>query len=128
MDRKILTIILAIALIAAFFLDYSKGGASGYESVFSTPGGSDHWHKYIWLLIPLSGLMLLIGAVNNSNYPLGRSLWAWLPLLVIIFFMIKLYLDTKSFDAITESFKYYGIGMWITLGASLILALYRGRR
>jgi hypothetical protein len=32
--------------------------------------------------------MLLVGGVNNGNYPLGRGLWTALPLLTILFLFI----------------------------------------
>jgi hypothetical protein len=128
MDRKTLTIILAVILIGCFFLDYSKGGGSGYEYVFNTPGGKGVWEKYVWLLIPISGVMLLIGALNNSNYMLGRSLWSWLPLLTILFFLIRAYMRANDFSAVTATVKNFGIGLWITAVAAIILAFYNPRR
>ena len=127
MDKRILTIILAIALIAAFFLSYSSGfTVSGYDIVKS-PGGN--WEKYIPAIFPLCGLMLLIGALNNGNYPGGRAIWAWLPLLALLFWMFGVPLiDGESFSNVLKGIgKGYGIGLWITIGASLVLAFYNPR-
>ena len=128
MDRKTFTILLAVALIGCFFLDYFKGGPSGYEMVFNTPGGKEVWEKYVWLLIPISGVILLIGALNRGNYMIGRSLWCWLPLLTIIFFLVRAYMSANDFSAVTAAFKSFGIGLWITLVAAVILAFYNPRR
>ena len=77
MDRKMLTIILAVLLIAGFFLPYfsyaGRGGSSGLDFITAKGG---NWQKYLFLLFPLSGLLLLIGALNNENYMLSRGLLA----------------------------------------------------
>ena len=126
MGKKILTIILAAVLIGCFFLDY-WGGASGYDLVFKTPGND--WQKYISLLIPVSGAMLLIGALNNGNYIIARAIWALIPLLTILYLFIGYPLINGK--AIGEIFKElgkgYGIGLWVTIGASLVLAFYHPR-
>src|ERR1700741_5427052 len=135
MDRKIYTIIFALILIGSFFLPYLKGyngGASGFDIVTASGySSSSDWqvllYKYIWILIPLSGLMLLIGALNRENYFLGRGLWTWLPLLTVIFVVVKLYLDSKNGGrtvSVGELIKIFGIGFWVAFGASLILAFY----
>jgi hypothetical protein len=128
MDKRIVTIILAIALIAGFFLSYTTGfNISGFDIVKS-PGGN--WEKYIPAIFPLCGLMLLIGALNNGNYPGGRSLWAILPIIALLFWMIAL--PMIHGDSISNVFKSlgkgWGIGLWITLVASVILAFYHPRR
>ncbi|MBK7561094.1 MAG: hypothetical protein IPQ06_00560 [Chitinophagaceae bacterium] len=127
MNRKILTIVLAVILIGCFFLPYITFmgmSASGYDSVFS--GGGGDWKKYIPLLIPVSGVMLLIGALNNENYIIGRGIWAWLPLLTLLYMMIGNPLIEGA--AIGDIFKVigkgYGIGLWGTIAASVVLAVY----
>ena len=127
MDKKILTIVLAVILIGCFFLPYVSFmgmSASGYDAVFSDSGGD--WQKYIPLLIPLSGLMLLIGAVNNGNYIIGRGLWAWLPLLTLLYMIIgKPLIDGAAIGDIFKMIgKTYGMGLWGTIAASLVLAFY----
>lgn len=115
------TIVLAVALIGCFFLDW--GGGSGFDRV-SASGGN--WQKYIVLLIPLSGVLLLIGALNNGNYILGRGLLCWLPLLTILFMLLgKPLIDGAAIGDVFKALgKGYGIGLWIALAASLVLAFY----
>ena len=126
MIKKILTIILAVVLIGCFFLDYAVG-ASGYDLVFKMPGSA--WQKYIPLLIPVSGALLLIGALNNGNYVIAREIWAWLPLLTILYLFIgaPLINGVAIGDIFKGLGKGYGIGLWITIGASLVLAVYNPR-
>lgn len=133
-----LTIILAIALLGCFFLPFLKfgsaGGASGFEIVTAEGGRAGDIDailmKYIWVLIPLSAIMLLIGALNNGNYFLGRGIWTLLPLLTLVYFIVRLFLEARkgegSFE-ISELGEVFGVGFWATLGVSLILAIYHPR-
>jgi hypothetical protein len=126
MGKKILTIILAVVLIGCFFLDYA-GGASGYDLIFKMPGNA--WQKYIPLLIPISGALLLIGALNNGNYFIARVIWALIPLLTILYlFIVSPLIDGMAIGDIFKGLgKGYGIGLWVTIGASLVLAVYHPR-
>lgn len=125
MDKKTLTIALAVALLAAFFLPWASGFAgkfSGFDLVTAKGAG---WKQYTLLLIPLSALLLLLGSFNG-NYALGRGLLCVLPLLAILFMLIiGPLIDGVSFSNVFKSFgKGYGAGLWITIIASLVLALY----
>ena len=125
MDKKMLTIVLSVVLIGCFFLPYFKfmgAGASGYDIVFS---GGGNWEKYLMLLIPVPALLLLIGALNNGNYIGGRTLWAWLPLLTILYHLIRMVVEGA---AVGDLVKVIGIGLWISLAASLILAFYNPKK
>lgn len=134
MNRKILTIILAVLLIASFFLPM---GASGSVSAFDLVKGPSLGNsltailmKYLWLAMPLSGLLLLIGAVNGENYFLGRGIWASLPLIALLFLLIGIPLIEGAAigDIFKVIFKMYGIGVWVALAASLVLAFYWPKR
>lgn len=130
MNRKMLTIILGVILIAAFFLAYWStpfGDASGFDAV-KAKGGD--WQKYLLLIFPLCGALLVIGAVNNENYPLGRNLLCWLPLLTVLYMLIiKPLIDGAAFGDIFKMLgKGYGIGWWATIAASLVLALYNPKK
>ena len=123
MDRKTFTIVLAVILIGCFFLPYVSymGRSVSAFDIMKAPGGD--WQKYIGLLIPISGLLLLVGALNNENYPLGRNLLCWVPLLTVIYILvIEPVLINKA--SIGDVFKITGVGLWITLAASLVLAFY----
>ena len=128
MDRKMLTILLAIVLIAGFFLPFTSYGSTSAFDAVKAPGGD--WQKYIILLIPLSGVLLLIGALNNENYFGNRSLLTILPLLTILFilFINPLINGAKFEDLFKGLGKGWGIGMWLMIAGSVILAFYQPRR
>lgn len=124
MDKKMLTIILSVVLIGCFFLAYLSfmgAGISGYDMVFSGgSGGKGDWEKYILLLIPVSGVLLLIGALTG-NYIGGRTIWTWLPLLTIVYYLVRMVIEGAP---VGDLFKVIGIGLWVSLAASLVLAFY----
>jgi hypothetical protein len=134
MSNRIWTIVLAIALIGSFFLPFLKSGiieVSGYDYVFKSVTSKGNWEKYVWLIIPVAAILLLIGALLNGNYFLGRSFLAWLPLLVVIFIIIRLYMDADARGAsisITNFIKIFGTGFWATFVCSLLLAFVNPRR
>ncbi len=133
-NKRIVTIILSLCLIGFFFLPYISMGAfgsvSGFDVVTAPAVGSADVEttimKYLFILIPLSGVMLLIGAVNNGNYFLGRGLWALLPLLVLIYYIVRIIMQAGGADSpgIGDIVKIFGYGFWGTLGVSLVLAFY----
>jgi hypothetical protein len=125
-DKKTLTIALAVALVGSFFLAYFSlfgRSISGFD--MATAKGGD-WQKYLMLLIPLSGALLLFGALNNGNYIIGRGLLSWLPLLTLIYLLIigPIIKGAAIGDVFKVFGKGYGIGLWIALAASLVLAFY----
>lgn len=129
MDKKTLNIVLGAALLGSFFLAYFSlfgRSISGYDMA-TAPGGD--WKQYLLLLIPLTGLLLLVGAFNNGNSILPGSLLSVLPLLTLLFIMIlNPLIDGREIGDIFKALgKGYGIGLWIAIAASLVLAFYRPR-
>jgi hypothetical protein len=124
MDRKTLTIVLAVALIASFFLPMAKIGGSMLD-VVQAKGGD--WKKYLLLVYPICGILLLIGALNG-NYVLSRSLLTWLPFLtfLLMHFILPL-VDGVKVDMLFQQFKGFGIGLWLAFVSSLVLAFYNPR-
>ena len=132
MNRKIFTIVLAVLLIASFFLPIGTYTSTSPLDIVTGPSAGTEFEglllKYGWILIPLSGLMLLIGALNNETYFLGRGLWAFLPLIALVYLIVRpLMLIGGRFD-IGGLVKGLGVGTWIALVASLVLAIYWPKR
>lgn len=133
MDKKTLSIILGLALIASFFLPimkYGSASASGLDIVTAKGTAADVVMKYIWLVFPISGLMLLLGGLNKGNYPGGRTIWAWLPLLAIIYILIVgPMINGMAIGDVFKGFgKGFGIGLWIALVASVVAAFANPRK
>lgn len=125
MNRKMLTIILSVVLLAGFFLPWASGFGgkfSGFDLV--TAKGVD-WKVYLLILIPLSAILLLLGAVNGT-YILSRELLTWFPLLAIVFFLIiaPLIEGAKIGLLLKTIGKGYGAGLWLTILGSVVLAFY----
>ncbi len=127
MDRRILTIVLALALIGCMFLPFLKffGSGASLFDIVTAKGGGD-WEKYVCLLIPISAAMLLIGALNKENYLIARFIWAILPLLTVLYYPVRLYMEaSKGGNSVNigDLIKVFDIGFWALLGVALILAV-----
>lgn len=126
MDRRSLTIFFSIALIVCFFLPFfgqSPFTVSGYDMVFKS--GDAEWQKYLLLLSPIGGILLLIGAINRGNYILGRGFLTWLPFIGLLGFVIWMKMETEA--NIGDLAKSMGYGYWISLLAAVFLAFYNPR-
>jgi hypothetical protein len=126
MNKKMYSIILGAVLIGAFFLPYMSVfgmDISGFK--IATAKGGD-WQQYLLLIIPISGIMLLIGALNNGNYPGGRTIWTWLPLLGVLWLAViaPLIEGVAIGDIFNALFKGKGIGFWLTLVTSIAAIAY----
>lgn len=134
MNRKILTIILALLLIGSFFLPIGAGGSTSAFDLVQGPSLGNSIEailmKYLWLAMPLCGLILLIGALNNETYFLGRGIWAFLPLLSLLMLIIGIpMMQGAAIGDVLKIFtELYGVGVWVALAASLVLAVYWPRR
>ena len=122
MDRKTFSIVMAIALIVGFFLPLLKVGGSAFDIV---KAGGD-WQNYLWAILPICGLLLLLGELNNK-YATNRGLVTWLPLLTMLVLLIILPLVNKVKLDFGGLIKAFGIGMWVLLVSSILLAFYNPR-
>lgn len=126
MDRKTLTIILGVLLIGSFFLPFYSIMGSSVSGLDLVTSKGVSWEAYLLLLIPVSGLLLLLGELNNGNYIIPRSLLTWLPLLTVLFWIIGMPLiNGAAFGDIFKMIgKGYGVGLWVAIATSLVLAFY----
>jgi len=126
------TILMAVVLIAGFFLPIGSHAKISAFDIVKAPGGAGEGFegilfKYGWLIIPLSALMLLIGALNNGSYFISRGLWTILPLLFVLYFLIRpMTLPGMKFD-LMGMIKGFGIGMWLMFVGSLLVAFVHPR-
>ena len=123
MNKKTLTLMLAVVLIAGFFLPYfsaslfSMKGISGFDIV----KGAGKADKYLLLLSPIAGLLLLAGAANNGNYLLSKGVLVILALAGILFLPIRALIDGADLGKL---FKTMGIGYWLSLVSAVLLTFY----
>lgn len=122
MNRKTITLVLAAVLIGAFFLPYLSFGpfkASGLDVVT----GSGNADKYVLALTPLAGVLLLVGALNNENYILGRPVLSLLALVGVLYLIVRTLIESKG-QGMGDMFKILGVGYYLALAASLVLLVY----
>ena len=125
MRRRSITIFLSIALIASFFIPYYNWDSfslSGLDFVLSThtPG-----LKYLLLLIPLSGILLLLEALSDDRYLINKQWLMKIPLIVSITMAFVIYFNMNSKAMPFERISYLqilGWGFWLIMIISLLLA------
>ncbi len=131
MDRKTLSIILGIVLIVSFFLPYLnlaglfkvsafdiiKGGGGITEGA----SGNDSPDKYIMLLTPIAGILLILGALNKDI--LARPVLGILALVGILYPIIRGLIDGGG-EGIGYIFRFLGIGFWLALVAGIVVLVY----
>jgi hypothetical protein len=127
MDRKMLTIILAILLIAGFFLPYLSSGPFNTSGIsgFDFIKGGGKADKYLLLLSPIAGLLLLVGAANNGNYTPSRGVLVLLALVGVLYLLIRSLIEGADLG---QLFKMLGLGYWLSLAAALLLTLSNSKK
>lgn len=131
MDKKVFTVILSLALIVSFFLPLFGSGSTGisaYKIVFgitSSVGSASSAVRFLWLLLPIVGLIILIGALGTWPSSYSGSV-SWIPIAVIVFFIVRTFFVVKITPG--EYLRSLGIGYWIALVASVLLAFGRPSR
>jgi hypothetical protein len=111
-------------LIGCFFLSWTSGITVSGLDIVKSPGGN--WEKYIPAPHPPFRDHAAYRRIKQWNYPIAEGLWAWLPLLTLLFWMIGIPMihGMAIGDVFKAIGKGYGIGLWITIAASLVLAFY----
>lgn len=125
MSKKSITIILCIALIAAFFLPYLSNGSLSYSGLKVMFGdkeveGISKGGKalFLSLLIPIGALLVLLQVFfDNSSMGIIR----WMPLIGVVYLLVMLYIQANGEASIGEFIGYFSYGLWITIVAAIIL-------
>ncbi len=130
-NNKNLIITIGAVLIAAFFMPWIKIfiNLSAWDLVIGDASRIiDSSFRFITIVIPVTGLLVIYGAAfNNQNYPIVKPVLFLLPLLTLLVIAILIRTKLESdFGGITGSYikqitQIFGIGFWLTLGASIVL-------
>jgi len=130
MDRKIVTLILSLAILSSFFMplfEWHSFEMSGLNYILSTHISP---YKYFLLLIPLSVSFLFYGTLYEENYLFSRKLLSWMPLLTLLFIFIMRYITGDSenpFSGNSNVFSSVYLGFWLTLLFSVLLVFTKGK-
>jgi hypothetical protein len=128
MNRKTITIVLAVIIIASFFLPYfNMAGLFKMSGLDIISGGGMDGSKgspdrFLMLLAPLGGVLLLVGALNNEKYIPSRMVLGVLALLGVIYPLIRGVIEGG--EGLSQVFKFLGIGFWLGLVASVAVLVY----
>lgn len=134
-NSKIATIIIAAALIAAFFMPWITIfiNISAWDVVFGNLGEYvDSPARYLAVIIPLSSAIIVYSAAfNDQRYPIPKSFLFALPLITLVIIAAVIIIkindnggfrnDSGSFSP--DIFKIFDIGFWITLIGSVVLTI-----
>lgn len=136
-NNKSIIITLAAVLVAAFFMPWLKFfvSLSAWDMIFGQVGQYvDTSFKYLALLIPIAGAMIIYGAAfNDENYPITKGFLFRLPILTLIVITIAIAakigegggrVRSSGLENLT---KVFGIGFWLTLIASIILPFFQSQ-
>jgi len=131
---KGIVIVLGIILVLAFFMPWLKIdffasiSLSGWDMVFGDAGKIiENELKYIALLIPVSGILIIMGAgFNNERYILPKEILFLAPFLSIymISFIILLIFGNGGPLQNSDLTRFFGMGVWLTFISSLILLFF----
>lgn len=130
-NNKTLVVTLASVLIAAFFMPWITyiAGLSAWNLIFGQASALINTDiKYLAILIPLSGVLIIHGAVfNNEIYSIPKKLLFQIPNITLAIIIIGIAFKVEENGNRVEKldferiFKLLGIGFWLTVIASTIL-------
>jgi hypothetical protein len=129
MDRKIVTLILSLAILSSFFMplfEWHSFEMSGFNYILSTHISP---YKYFLLLIPFSTSFLFYGTLNDENYFFSRKLLSRLPLLTLLFIFIMRRITGDAESGFTDNSNVFSgiyLGFWLLLSFSVLLVFTKG--
>jgi hypothetical protein len=127
MNKKTISLILGGLLILAFFLPYINVAGlfkiSGFDIV---AGGKDmsgekgSLERFVLLLAPLAGVLLILGGINGDKSILPRPVLGILALAGTLYPIIRGLMESKG-EGMSQILSFLGIGFWISLIASIAI-------
>jgi len=127
MNRKIIMLVLSLALCGSFFMplfEWHSFEMSGLNYILSTHIPP---FKYFLLLIPFSAVVLFFGALNDEKYLFNRNVMSTVPLLVSIFILTMRYFNREPGSS-DNFFSEVELGFWLVLGFSFLLMFVKGKK
>jgi hypothetical protein len=130
MDRKTSTALIAIVLFGSFFMPFFTWQSfelNGFNFILSdhTPA-----YKYFLSVIPVLALVRILGALMSEHLVYVRKLLSWIPLITLVVIFIAIYINGNTGGNVFEDggiFRNTGMGFWLALSLSLLLAFDRPR-
>jgi hypothetical protein len=125
MNKTTLTTLLSVVLFGSFFMPFFYWDSlemNGFNFILSD---RVPFYKYLLLSIPFTVLFYLFGVLSSENYPFSRKLLSWIPLTTFSAIFIVVFIDANSDSRFFENgniFSNIGVGFWLALGLSLVLA------
>jgi hypothetical protein len=133
MNKKTISTVLSLALLACFFLPFiSIDGynVSGFQIVFGKDGESgigSSRYLFVSLLIPIGAILILLDSLSSGSSSYGGYGY-WMPLVGILYLAVMIYLGMQQGAgtmggslSMGEIISALGYAFWITLAASVIL-------
>lgn len=131
MNKRTFTIVLALILLACFFLPYFSDGTdrvSAFNIVFgnSEMAGVSGAERFLWLLVPIGAVLLLFGGERFTG-----GFAYWLPLLGLLYIVLRIFIEvtaqSSAGDAVSIIFKTASYGFWISVVAAVLLVINKNR-
>ncbi len=126
MKRTTVTLLLSAALLVSFFFpifEWRSFEMSGPNYIMSTHISD---HKYLLLIIPVSGIFLFWSSCNDDNNFFNRRVLSWMPVLALALIFMLRWLDKNSdSSAHGNELSRLDIGFWLILFFSVLLVWFR---
>lgn len=134
-NSKVGVVIPATILVISFFMPWINFFISinAWDVIFHSQF-IDSIFKYLVLLIPISGIMIVYGTVfNKENYLISKDILFKLPVLILcgiaLTIVIEIGTSKRGFrnSDFVNFLKIFGIGFWVTVIASIVLFFLQPR-